>query len=555
MADRLIVEVVKYAAISASEEMGVVLRNTAYSPNIKDRLDFTCSVLTPKGELVAQAEHIPVHLGSMEVGVRNTLKYLEKEGVEPEEGDVIIVNDPYIAGTHLNDVLMLKPVYYNGRLIAYVANKAHYVDIGGSYPGGMSVFARELYQEGLVIPPIRLVERGRLREDVLKMILSNVRAPEYVKGDIKAQIASLSIGERRVRELAERYGVGVVLDAWDEIIGYTERYTRNVVRSLGRFGESSAEDYLELGEGLIRIRARVEIKENGDILVDYSGTDRQVDTPLNAVYGVTIAATTFALKSVLDPEMPINHGFYKAVTIYVPEGSILNPIRPAPVSAGNTETSQRIVDVLYKALASLYPERVPAASCGTMSNVIIGGVKNDGRYWVFYETIGGGSGGRPNGDGIDGVHTNMTNTLNTPIERIESEYPIMVVRYGLRENSGGLGMYRGGLGIVRAFRLLEGKAVVTIIADRQRTRPWGLNGGLPGAGFRACIVKSDGRVLELPCKCMVDIEKGDTVYIETPGGGGYGDPRLRDSRLIRRDLEEGRYTGDALRAVHKSGKG
>ncbi len=546
MVDKLTVEVIKHAAIFTAEEMGVVLRNTAYSPNIKDRLDHSCAILSPKGELVAQAEHIPVHLGSMSVGLANTLRYLEREGVELGPGDVVAVNDPYIAGTHLNDLMTLKPVYYEGELVAYVANKAHHVDVGGSVPGSIGGRARELLQEGLVITPIKIVEGGRIREDLLKLLASNVRTPEYFRGDLKAQLAALNVGERRILELASRYGREALVEAWEEILSYTESYTRSVIRGLGVEGSYTAEDYMELSSGdLVKIRVTLEI--HGDsIHVDFTGTSSQVEEPINAVYGVTVSATTYSLKAVLDPEMPFNQGFYRVIRITAPEGTLVNPRRPAPVSAGNVETSQRIADVVLRALAEALPERVPAASCGSMNNVTVGGVRPDGSTWAFYETVGCGTGGRPSADGVDGVHTNMTNTLNTPIEILEREYPILFIEYSLRENSGGMGTYRGGLGITRAFKALEDGIVLTVTGERVKTRPWGLRGGAPGEPAEYYVVRTTGERIRLPSKATVVLNRGDTVYIRTPGGGGYGDPCRRPKHLIEADLEEGKYSRDAI---------
>ncbi len=546
MVDKLTVELIRNAAVFASEEMGIVLRNTAYSPNIKDRLDHTCSVLTPRGELAAQAEHIPVHLGSMAIGVMNTLEYLDREGESLEPGDIVMVNDPYIAGTHLNDIMLLKPVYARGRLVAIVADKAHHVDVGGTVPGSLGGDVRELLQEGVVIPPTKIVIGGRLRGDVIKLIAENVRTPEYFRGDLKAQIAALNVGERRIAELAEKYGVDAVLEAWDEILTYTERYTRGRVRGLGRYGRFKAVDYIELDSELLPIRVTIELKEDGGVTVDFEGTHPQVDAPINAVYGVTVASATFALKSTIDPEMPVNHGFYRAVTIRAPEGSLVNPVKPAPVSGGNVETSQRIADTVFKALAEAFPERVPAASCGTMTNVMMGGYAG-GRRWAFYETIACGSGARPQADGVDGVHTNMTNTLNTPVERVETDYPIMIIEYRLRPDSEGPGTYRGGLGVTRAFKLLEGKATVTIFSERCSTRPWGLSGGKPGEPSRHYLIKRSGERVELPCKTTIEISEGDIVYVNTPGGGGYGDPCKRPRHLIERDVEEGRISLERAR--------
>ncbi|MCE4622600.1 MAG: hydantoinase B/oxoprolinase family protein [Desulfurococcales archaeon] len=542
MLDKLTVEVIKNAAIYASEEMGIVLRNTAYSPNIKDRLDHTCAIYTPRGELVAQAEHIPVHIGSMAVGVRNALRYLEENSIYLEPGDIVMVNDPFIAGTHLNDIMLIKPVYYNDKLVALVANKAHHVDVGGMTPGSIGGGARELLQEGIVIPPIKVVERGVLQREIIELIKSNVRTPEYFEGDLKAQIASLNVGERRVIELAERYGHEKLLEAWGEILDYTERYTRARISGLKITGRWSAKDYIELDSQDAVIRVTLNIA--GDyIRVDYSGTSPQVDEPVNAVYGVTVAATIYALKAVIDPDLPVNHGFFRAVEIYAPPGSLVNPHRGAPVSGGNTETSQRIVDVVFRALAGALPERVPAASCGSMTNVMIGGYSN-GRRWAFYETVACGQGARPGLDGVDGVHTNMTNTLNTPIERLEAEYPILFVKYEFRPDSEGPGKYRGGLGVTRAFMLVEGKATLTIVAERCRHRPWGLMGGGEAAPASHYVVRRSGKVVELGCKNSIVLSAGDIVYINTPGGGGYGDPCLRDGTMVLRDIEEGKISLD-----------
>ncbi len=538
--DLVTVEVIRHALIYASEEMGVALRNTAFSPNIRDRLDHSCAILTPNGDLLAQAEHIPVHLGSMPIGAKNLVSKLEEYGEELRPGDVVLTNDPYISGTHLNDLMILKPVYVDGRLVALVANKAHHVDVGGSVPGSIGGSARSLLEEGTVIPPVKIVEAGKLREDIVRLIKANVRTPRYFVGDLMAQLAALNLGEQRVRELAEKYGVETLLSAWEEILHYTERYTRTrlqrLVEEYNSAGVYSAEDYLELSNGdLAPIRVRVEIRSNS-IHVDFTGSHKQVGEPLNAVYGVTVAATTFALKAVIDPEMPMNHGFYRVVSIHAPEGSIVNPVPPAPVGGGNVETSQRIADVVLRALAEAFPERVPAASCGTMTNITLGG-----SGWAFYETIGCGTGGRPCCDGVDGVHTNMTNTLNTPIEVIESEYPVLFKAYELRPDSGGPGTYRGGLGITRAFQVLE-EAILTVFSERYKLRPWGLKGGKPGAPSHHYIVKHNGEIIELGAKATVKLEPGDTVYINTPGGGGYGDPCKRPREKVVGDLNEERIT-------------
>ena len=553
-------DVIMSAAVYAAEEMGVVLRRTSYSPNIRDRLDFSCAVLAPWGELVAQAEHIPVHLGSMAVGLRNAVAEMERLGMELEPGDIVAVNDPYIAGTHLNDVMLIKPVYSGGRLVAYVANKAHHVDVGGQVPGSVGGNVEELVQEGFRLPVVKIAERGRPRDDIIRIFKANVRTPHYVEADLKAQIASLNVGERMVARLAEKYGAEALLEAWREILVYTERYARRAVEELGVEGEAEAEDYLEPpGEGLARIRARVAASSSrGRVEVDYTGTDRQLEAPLNAVYGVTVAATLYALKAVIDPGMPMNGGFERVISITAPRGTLVNPEPPAPVSAGNTETSQRIADVVFLALSRLLPGRVPAASCGSMNNLSVGG-----SGWAFYETIACGSGARPTMDGVDGVHTNMTNTLNTPIEVLEREYPVLFTAYRLRPDSGGPGRYRGGLGVERRFKVLEDGVRATITGERVKTRPWGLEGGLPGAPAEYLVVRADGTVERLPSKATVKLGRGDEIAIRTPGGGGYGPPEERPVELVERDLVEGRiirghaemYYPRQLRLLEERGDG
>lgn len=539
MVDRVTVEVVRGAAVYISEEMDAVLRGTAFSPNIRDRLDHSCAVLDPRGRLVAQAEHIPVHLGSMSVAAAGLVGYMEELGVELGPGDVVASNDPYITGTHLNDVTLLKPVYHGSTLLGYVMNKAHHVDVGGAVAGSINPGARSLREEGLVIEPVRVMEADKVRWDIVRLLEANVRTPRAFRGDLAAQIASLNVGERRLRELAERLGPETVLGAWSEILEYTRRYTRALIGSVPD-GEYTGEDLLEASTGLARIRATLKVK--GDRLtVDYTGTSPQLDEPLNAVYGVTVSATAYALKSILDPEMPMNHGFLEEICIIAPEGSLVNPRKPAPVGGGNVETSQRIVDTLYRALAEALPGRVPAASCGTMSNLIL-----HGPGWTFYETIACGSGARPCCDGVDGVQTNMTNTLNTPVEVIEREYPLLVKRYELAPDTGGAGKYRGGLGVVREIQALD-SVEATILATRSHTRPWSLNQGRPGKPYKATVIRATGAEESLPPRSTVKLGPGDTIRIQTPGGGGYGSPCSREWARLHEDLVQGKITAEGLK--------
>lgn len=498
-----------------AEEAGVALRNSAFSPNIRERMDHSVAVVDPQGRIVAQAEHIPVHLGSFYVGVKNLLDYMAKEGEELEEGDAVLTNDPYISGTHLNDVMVLYPVYWRGRLVAYIASKAHYVDVGGPLPASLNPRAKTLYEEGVVIPPVRILRRGRINKEALGFILENFKTPAVAKGDLEAQLAASRVGAARVRDLFEKFGD--VTNQWDEAIEYGRRLALAEIAKWPP-GRYEAVDYLDWGGEMLPIRLALEISESG-IKADFEGTARQVEGPVNAVLGVTFSAVSFATRSAIGGYLPTNHGFYSVIEIKAPEGSLVNPVKPAAVGAGNLETSQRVADATFLALSKALPGRIPAAGSGTMMNVMMGGMWR-GRYWSYYETIGGGSGGRPNGPGVSGVHVNMTNTLNTPIEIAEREYPIRFTAYMIREGSGGRGRYPGGDGIIRAFKALA-PATLSIIASRLAIGPWGLEGGEPGKPGRITIKRRSGEVEAVGNK-TVELAEGDEVVIETPGGGGYG---------------------------------
>lgn len=539
--DPITVEVVRNAMTYAAEEMGIALRNSAYSHNIKERMDHSCALFSHKGELLAQAEHIPVHLGSLPWGLKNTLRYLAEREIPLEEGDMVVLNDPYIAGTHLNDVTVIHPIFWRGILVGFSANKAHQVDVGGKTPGSISTDATELSHEGIIIPPVKLLRRGEPVDDIFRIFAENVRTPEINMGDLRAQIAANRLGERRLLELLERYDYETLLAAWEEILKRSEQRARAEIATIPE-GVYKAADCLEdtgVSEAPAWIRVTLRIGQ-GQVWVDFTGTDPQVAGPLNAVFGVTLSATYYAIKSVLDPEIPMNEGMLRTVEVTAPPGSLVNPYKPAPVSGGNLETSQRIADTVLLALAQAIPHKVPAASQGTMNNVMVGGYDPErGRRWVFYETIGGGSGGRPYGDGVDGVHVNMTNTMNTPIEAMEQYYPILFERYELRPGTGGAGKWRGGCGIIRAFRLLGPQATASILAERTRIPPWGLAGGRPGGLGEHYVRHADGRRVPLKGKATVSMGPGDTLVICTPGGGGYGDPAERDPLAQEKDRLNG----------------
>lgn len=511
-------EILRSAFSFIPEEMGVALKRTAYSPNIKERMDASCGVFDDEGRMIAQAEHIPVHLGSMPV----TIEILRREFTAPlRERDQVIVNDPYHGGTHLPDITLVRPVFLRGSLIGYTVNRAHHADVGGIAPGSMPANAERLEEEGIVFPPQKYVDRGRERREVLDRIQKGMRNPAERLGDLRAQVAANELGARRLRELAGRHGVTRLRAYAEEILDYSERRVRAAIAQLPR-GTWKAEDFLEGAHPedpeLVRLVVEVGIGGSG-IIVDFSGTDRQLRGNLNAPPAVTDSAVYHALRCLTDPEAPPNAGAYRPIRIVAPEGTVVRPRPGAAVAAGNVETSQRIVDTIFLALAEPLADRVPAQSQGTMNNVTIGGPR-----WSYYETIAGGEGALPYRDGVDGVHTHMTNTRNTPIEALELAYPLRVDAYRLRPGSGGPGLHRGGDGVRRAVRVLASHAVASILSDRRRLSPKGLHGG----GDAACganLLVRDGRRIPLPGKATVSLRRGDVLVIETPGGGGWGPPR------------------------------
>jgi len=506
----LLLEVFKNRLVSVAEEMGIVLQRTAFSPNIKERKDLSCAVFSSKGELLAQAEHIPVHLGSMSLAVREALKK-----VSMEEGDMVILNDPYSGGTHLPDITLVSPVYFRGEPLFFVASRAHHSDIGGSAPGSMAL-SSSLFQEGLVIPPIRIVERGSIRKDVVEFILRNVRTPEERQGDLTAQIMANRVGVRRLKELLEIYGR-------EEMLEYcrAERLMRKVIGSM-RDGVYRFEDFLE-DDGFSRrdIAIRVSIRIAGDEAeIDFSESDPQVEGSLNAVRSVTVSSVYYVFRCLLPEDAPTNEGCFKPIKIKTKRGTVVDAEFPAAVAGGNVETSQRIVDVVLGALSKVLPDFIPAASQGTMNNITIGGINPfTGERFTYYETIGGGTGAWAGGDGENAVHSHMTNTMNTPVEALEHAYPVLIREYSVRRGSGGAGRRRGGDGAVREMEFLT-DVEVSVLSERRRIPPYGLFGGKPGAVGRNWVIRG-GRAEEKPGKFSIRLSRGDVLRIETPGGGGY----------------------------------
>ncbi len=522
-------EIFKSLYASVADEMGVTLRRTAFSPNIKERRDYSCAVFDGEGRLIAQGDHMPVHLGSMPMSVLAAVR-----AVAMDPGDIVILNDPYEGGTHLPDVTLVSPVFVPGagkrdRPLFYAANRAHHSDIGGMTPGSMPL-STEIFQEGLRIPPVRLFAGGRRREEVFRILLANVRTPREREGDLTAQIAANRTGEKRLLQIAKRYGPREAAAYAGHLQDYAEAMVRSLLRQMPA-GAYEAEDCLDddgIRPGRVRIRARLTIRD-GELEVDFTGTDPQVAGSINAVHAITLSAVYYVVRALVPEAIPAGSGVLRPIRVEAPEGSVVNARFPAAVAAGNVETSQRIVDVLLKAFGKVAPERIPAASSGTMNNLTLGGENPaDGSAFSYYETVGGGMGACATADGSNGIHTHMTNSLNTPVEALEYAFPFRVRRYCLRKGSGGSGLHRGGEGIVRELELLT-RADATILSDRRRHAPWGIAGGGPGGPGRTTLV-SGRRRRRLSSKCRFTLQPGDRVVVETPGGGGWGEQKKRKTR-------------------------
>ena len=533
--DPVTLQIISSSLLYASEEMGLALRNSAYSPNIKERMDHSAAVFDSAGRLLAQAEHIPVHLGSLPWGLRNLIRYCEREGIELAEGTMVAANNPYITGTHLNDVTVAAPVHHRGKLSAFVVNKAHHSDVGGLVPGSISMAARTLREEGFVFEPSILWKRKEFVAPVVEGLASASRTPAERRGDLKAQVAANVTGARRVLDLIQRYGRRAFYEAAVHASRHSETVTRDRIARF-RPGTYRATDFLEgpRGEDL-ELRAEVTVGASG-IEVDFEGTSEEVDYPLNAVFGVTLSGVYFVLRCLLGDDIPANQGAFAPVSVHAPKGTILNPTYPHPVGGGNVETSQRNADVIFRALSHASRGRVPAAAGGSMNNVMIGG--GGPSPWAFYETIGVGLGGGAERDGIDGIQANMTNTMNTPIEEVERILPIRMVRYEFRADSAGAGKFRGGSGLVRGYQALVGDTIFTVLADRARHSPWGLEGGSPGARTEV-VVRRGRRATSVFPKSTLKLHTGDIVEIRTAGGGGYGNPSRRSKRRVKSDVANG----------------
>ena len=516
MMDAIDLEIFKGLLSAIPEEMGIALKRSSFSANIKERLDFSCALFDSHSRMIAQAAHIPVHLGAMPLSVQACVEELEFQ-----PGDVAILNDPFRGGTHLPDITLISPIFMDGDLLGFAANRAHHSDVGGVTPGSMPI-STNVNQEGILIPPSKLVLGGELNEELWARIMSEVRTPEERAGDLNAQLAANKIGVQSTLDLMQRYGPPTVQEALKELLGYSERLTRELLSELPsgtyRFADQMDDDGVTSDPVVIKVAIAI---EGGNAKVDFAGTSQQREGSINAVYAIALSAVYYVFRCLMSSEVPSNSGSMVPIEVLAPEGSLVNASFPAAVAAGNVETSQRIVDVLLGALSQVLPDRIPAASQGTMNNVTIGGWDPDREQaFVYYETIAGGAGATAHQNGASAIHTHMTNTLNTPIEAIEYEYPFLVTQYSIRANSGGAGRTVGGEGIVREVELLS-DAEVTILSDRRRFSPYGLRGGENGKAGQNLLLRGDERE-ELPGKVSRELRAGDKIRVETPGGGGHG---------------------------------
>lgn len=551
--DAVTVEIVGNLLLSIAEEIGYAIIRSAYSTNIKERRDISTAVFDPEGNMVAQAEHVPMHLGSLLGIVSEVYKHFDR--AEIKDGDMFIGNDPYNGGgTHLPDITVVAPVFFDNRLVAWVANLAHHSDVGGKVPGSTSGDAVSIYQEGIKIPLIRVCESGELKRDILNIIMANSRIPGERAGDLQAQVAANRVGIRRILETCRRYG-DTLIDSMYQLQDYAERKLRAGIARLPD-GVYEFTDYMD-DAGVnhpepLKIALRITIA--GDrMILDFNGTDRQVEGPINVTYNGLAATVFYALKALIDPTVPSNAGIYRAFEVVCEKGLLVNAENPAPVGE-RIDTCQRVADVIFGALAPAVPERVIACCNSSVTSAIFSAQDpNDkDRFFVYLEVVAGGSGASRHADGLSGVQTHMTNTSNLPVEALEIEFPLVnVLRYQLREDSGGGGEYRGGLGIVREYETLFDGIAYTGLGDRQKFVPWGLEGGGEGFGGAYYITRADGSVERLPSKCTdISLRKGDIVSVQTPGSGGYGDPKHRNPQSVLNDVIEGKVSLDAASGIY-----
>ena len=538
MADRfdpILFEVIRNALVEATEEMSVSLQRTSYSTNIKTRLDYSCAYVDAQGRMVAQAFCQPAHLVTIGRLVPRAVAEHGAENLEP--GDVLLVNDPHRQASHLNDVFLISPFFYREQLAGYVSNTCHHVDVGGGAPASIGAF-REIFQEGFILPVVKLVSGGAIDGEIMKLFLANVRAKKEVAGDLRAQIAANNMGMRRLSALFDRYGPETLSFYIDELLEYTEQRARSELEKLPR-GTFEAEGWLDddgISDRPVHLKARVTL-DGRTIRFDFTGSDRQRAAPMNSNLTQTFTACVYVLKCLLDPDIPVNEGLYQLIEVIAPPASVVNARRPGAI-VGGWEVSVRLCEVLFKALAPALPDSVPAGTKGMICQVGFGGRDpGTGEYYSYYETAGGGYGGRSRTDGPDAVQTHFQNTQNAPIEEIESNYPVRITRYGLIPDSEGPGRFRGGLGLCREYVFVGHEPSYTVLADRVRFPAWGLFGGRSGKLARYILIGENGET-DLPSKTTVQLEKGQSVRLESCGGGGYGPPFERDPEWVLADVRQ-----------------
>ncbi|HLW47832.1 MAG TPA: hydantoinase B/oxoprolinase family protein [bacterium] len=543
MIDPVTLEVLRHAVASVAEEMRAVLMRSARSPVLKEAGDLSCALTDARGRLIAQGRDIPIHLGVMAFTVEEFLRRVPAASLR--EGDVYFTNDPQVGGNHLPDVKAITPVFQRGELAAFAVNLAHWPDVGGARRGSYVAAARDRYAEGLCIPPVRLFSAGVPEEAALEMVLANVRGRDERRGDILAQYAANAVAAARLREIFDRFGAETVRAGLDRYLDESESLMRGAIAALPA-GEYAGEDWLD-GDGVddSPVRIAVRVRRDGDTLeADFTGTAHETRGPLNATRFVTASAVFYAARALLGPDIPANAGCYRPIRVRIPDGSVLNPGPEAPLVGGNHETSQRVVDALFRALAPVLPDRIVAGGPGTSGLIMLGGRDDAGRSFVLYEVHGGGEGAGRDRDGTNAVRVHMSNVMNTPVEVIESEYPLRVECTELRPDSGGAGRRRGGLGLRRSYRVLCARAELSTMVERMRVAPWGIGGGRDGAPFAITCEGADGTVA-IGGKDNRDVRRGDLVVLESSGGGGYGPPGERPVALRRADDENGYVTRDS----------
>ena len=542
--------VIKNSLYAAAEEMKVVLAKTAYSPILKVAGDYSCGIFDISGQMVAQGPDLPIHLGSMPDAVKAVVSAFETF----EEGDVFIHNDPYFGGSHLPDVNVVSPAFYNDKLIGFACIRAHWPDVGSASPGSYGAVT-EIYGEGLRLPPVKLYSKGFLNKDVDAIIFANVRTPDERRGDLGAQIAANRRATERLGALADKYGVDVLVATMAEVLNYSEKMMRTLLARLPD-GKSTFEDFCD-GDGVIEegdaedqtFQIKMTVEKTGEhISVDFSGTDDAVSGPMNAPLSVTASGVFCALKTIIDPDglIPPNSGCWRTITVSAPKGCVLNAEFPSPVVYANHEISHRVCDMTFGAVAEFWPDNTMACSQGTSAVVTFGGEdpRNKQRY-VSYETIKGGFGARPNKDGINAIASGISNTMNTPIEILEMSFPVRVDEYVLVTDSGGAGRFRGGLGASRTWTVLDHKARASACLERTKSAPFGLSGGKPGLAAKIWTEAPNGDKGIAPGKGGFDVPNGGQIHLRVPGSGGFGDPSERDINAIKEDVLDGYISEEA----------